>query len=247
MNHKDCLSLLYGHYHHGGSAWYSYRLERMIVPTGRVSIKILPCQYLGSYCIDLYHENPYIWKDSLYWDGPTFMFPWLQTAWWWWRWWWVEGWVGVWWCFPLVGEGREATYHYSDIIISATASQITSILIVCSTVCSGADQRKHQSSASLAFVRRIQRRPVESPNKGPVTRIMFPFDDVIMRYRSYRPVPKHYRTQTRTLCGQFVGYTEHDYFTLQLNHSVDVLVKTHVDKTWIITVLFFMFVRHPKF
>ena len=41
-------------------------------------------------------------------------------------------------------------------------------------------QRKHQSSASLAFVRRIHRGPVNSPHKGPVTRKMFPFDDVIM-------------------------------------------------------------------
>ena len=42
------------------------------------------------------------------------------------------------------------------------------------------DQRKHQSSASLAFVRGIHRRPVNSPYKWPVTREMFPFDDVIM-------------------------------------------------------------------
>ena len=47
-------------------------------------------------------------------------------------------------------------------------------------VCSGADQRKHQSSASLAFVRGIHRWPVDSPQKGPVTRKMFPFDDVII-------------------------------------------------------------------
>ena len=46
---------------------------------------------------------------------------------------------------------------------------------------SGTDQRKHQSSASLAFVRGIHRRPVNSPHKWPVTRKMFPFDDVIMR------------------------------------------------------------------
>ena len=44
----------------------------------------------------------------------------------------------------------------------------------------GADQRKHQSSSSLAFVRGIRRWPVNSPHKGPVTRKMFPFDDVIM-------------------------------------------------------------------
>ena len=60
------------------------------------------------------------------------------------------------------------------------ASQITSLTIVYSTVYSDADQRKHQSSASLAFVRVIQRGPVNSPHKWPVTRKMFPFDDVIM-------------------------------------------------------------------
>ena len=49
-----------------------------------------------------------------------------------------------------------------------------------STVYSDTDQRKYQSSASLAFVRGIHRRPVNSPHKWPVTRKMFPFDDVIM-------------------------------------------------------------------
>ena len=70
--------------------------------------------------------------------------------------------------------------HYSDVIMGSIASQIISLTIVYSTVYSGADQRKHQSSASLAFVRGIHRRPVNSPHKGPVTRKMFPFDDVIM-------------------------------------------------------------------
>ena len=41
--------------------------------------------------------------------------------------------------------------HYSDVIMSAMASQITGVLIVYSTVCSGVDQRKHQSSASLSL------------------------------------------------------------------------------------------------
>ena len=59
-------------------------------------------------------------------------------------------------------------------------SQITSLTIVYSAVYSGEDQRKHQSSASLAFVRGIHRGPVNSPHKWPVTRKMFPFDDVIM-------------------------------------------------------------------
>ena len=70
--------------------------------------------------------------------------------------------------------------HYDDVIMSAVASQITSLTIVCSMVYLGADQRKHESSASLAFVRGIHRGPVNSPHKWPVTRKMFPFDDVIM-------------------------------------------------------------------
>ena len=64
--------------------------------------------------------------------------------------------------------------------MSTMASQITSLSIVCSSVCSDADQRKHQSSTSLAFVRGIHRWPVNSPRKGPVTQKMFPFDDIIM-------------------------------------------------------------------
>ena len=72
------------------------------------------------------------------------------------------------------------TLHYDDVMMGAIASQITSLTIVYSTVHSGADQRKHQSSASLAFVRGIHRGPVNSPHKWPVTRKMFPFDDVIM-------------------------------------------------------------------
>ena len=62
----------------------------------------------------------------------------------------------------------------------AMASQITRLSVVYSTVYSGADQQKCQSSTSLAFVRGIRRWPVNSPHKRPVTRKMFPFDDVIM-------------------------------------------------------------------
>ena len=64
--------------------------------------------------------------------------------------------------------------------MSTVASQITGVSIAYWTVCSGADQRKHQSSVSLAFVRGIHRRPENSPHKGSATRKMFPFDDVIM-------------------------------------------------------------------
>ena len=70
--------------------------------------------------------------------------------------------------------------HYNDVIMSMIASKITSLTFVYSTVYLGADQRKHRSSASLAFVLGIHRGPVNSSHKWPVTRKMFPFDDVIM-------------------------------------------------------------------
>ena len=78
-----------------------------------------------------------------------------------------------------VSSKRISQLHYSEDIMGTMASQITS-LAVYSTVYSGLDKRKHQSSASLAFVRVIHRWPVNSPHKGPLTRKMFPFDDVIM-------------------------------------------------------------------
>ena len=67
---------------------------------------------------------------------------------------------------------KKSKLHYNVIIMSAVSSQITSLTIVYSSIYSGADQRKHQSSASLAFVRGIHR--------WPVTRKMFPFDDAII-------------------------------------------------------------------
>ena len=75
---------------------------------------------------------------------------------------------------------REKLKHYNDVITGAITSQITGLTIVYSIVYSEADQRTHQSSASLAFVRGIHRGPLKSPHKRPVTWEMFPFDDVIM-------------------------------------------------------------------
>ena len=88
--------------------------------------------------------------------------------------------------FVIVKLGKlQQTIHYNDVIMSAMASQITGVLIFYLTVSSGADQRKHQSSASLSFVRRIRSASLSfvrgiHRDKGPVTRKMFPFDDVIM-------------------------------------------------------------------
>ena len=95
--------------------------------------------------------------------------------------------------YPLIPAHIElvllmSALHYRDVIMSAMASQITggSIIcsIICGTICSGADQRKHQNSALLAFVRGIHRWPMVSPHKGLVTQKMFPFDD-IMIYPSF--------------------------------------------------------------
>ena len=84
--------------------------------------------------------------------------------------------------------------------MGAMASQITSLTTVYSTVYSDADQRKHQSSASLAFVRGIHRGPANSPHKWPVTRKMFPFHDVIMMKPILNPGPlDHFNTQSRSL------------------------------------------------
>ena len=71
--------------------------------------------------------------------------------------------------------------HNYDVIMDTIASQITSLTIAYSTVYSDADQSKYQSSASLAFVREMASK---WPHKWPVTRKMFPFDDVIMDYSS---------------------------------------------------------------
>ena len=87
----------------------------------------------------------------------------------------------IWQQYDIVVVVNTCTFsHYSDVIMGAIASLITNLTTVYSTVYSDADQRKHQSHASLAFVWGIHRGPMNSPHKWPVTRKMFPFDDVII-------------------------------------------------------------------
>ena len=80
------------------------------------------------------------------------------------------------------------TVQYSDVIMRAMASQITSVSIVWSTVCSGADQR------NIKVPRHWQ---VDSAHKGTVTRKMFQFDDVIMKIICYTPVTPAKPTENR--------------------------------------------------
>ena len=94
------------------------------------------------------------------------------------------------WCsMPSTSKGYSNS-PFSDVIMGAMASQITSLTIVHSMVYSYSDQRKHQSSALLSFVRGIHRWPVNSPHKRPVTRKVFPFDDVIMSLPMVRRLTK---------------------------------------------------------
>ena len=83
-------------------------------------------------------------------------------------------------------EYQSCISHYDDVIMGALASLITSLTIVYSTV--NSDQRKHQSSASLAFVREFIGERWIAPHRWPVTRKMFPFDDVIMGLNCKHPV-----------------------------------------------------------
>ena len=83
----------------------------------------------------------------------------------------------------LASHFEQLHTHYSDVTMGQMESQITSLTIVYSTVYSGAEQRKLQSSVSLAFMWGIHRSPVNSPHKWPVMREMFPFDNATMGYR----------------------------------------------------------------
>ena len=97
------------------------------------------------------------------------------------------------------------------------ASQITSLTIVYSTVHSGADQRKHQSSASLAFVWGIHRPPVNSPQKWPVTQKMFPFDDVVMKTQIIVCPYKH---------------IDHVWRNSQLDHTIQFIFSNYKTVSW---------------
>ena len=85
----------------------------------------------------------------------------------------------LWW-YPVIGSYQfclhsvSLQWRHNERLKSPASRLLTRSSI------QGADQRKHQSPVSLAFVRGIHRWPVNSPDKGPVTRKMFPFDDVIM-------------------------------------------------------------------
>ena len=113
--------------------------------------------------------------------------------------------------------------------MDSIASQITSLTIVYSTVHSGTDQRTHQSSASLAFVWEIHRWPVNFPHKWPVTRKMFPFDDVIM-FTGYT-VNNGWTCALAVLCEpQHVWL--HTAYTQVRKYSPKLLANPHNSGSW---------------
>ena len=81
---------------------------------------------------------------------------------------------------PTVGHCRQVSHHCNDVTKSAMVSQITCVSIVYWTVCSGAGQREHQSSASWAFCEGGSLMIGKFSAQRPVTRQMSPFDDVNM-------------------------------------------------------------------
>ena len=138
--------------------------------------------------------------------------------------------------------------------MTTVASQITSLMVVYSTVYSDADQRKHHSCASLAFVWGIHRRPVNSPHKWPVTRKMFPFDDVIMCHsRGRQPPPPdpaththhwYHHTQTVMLLTDYLiviswlspyhcSALSWDYHTIPISNSIRLNCRTNMGIVYI--------------
>ena len=103
----------------------------------------------------------------------------------------------------------------------------TSLTVVYSIVYSGVNQRKHQSSASLAFVREIHRGPVNFPHKWPVTRKMFPFDDVIMIFMGYTIHVLRYEFRWRLLLHLLLANDYHDLWHIFPENSLMITTVLH--------------------
>ena len=125
--------------------------------------------------------------------------------------------------------------HHDDVIMTMLASQITSLTVVYSIVDSGVNQRKHQSSASLAFVQEIHRGPVNFPHKWPDTRKMFPFDDAIMSHMLYKMlqafIPPSNTAgimfQFRLILKEFAPAKQYLWLLMNTNGKVLIIIKRH--------------------
>ena len=84
--------------------------------------------------------------------------------------------------------------------------------------------KKHQSSASLAFVWGIHRWPVNFSHQGPVTRKMYPLHDVII----YGTKIVFTVTNTTTAC-PFVSYCPNEY---SINLQLPVIRVWYTSRVW---------------
>ena len=89
-----------------------------------------------------------------------------------------------------------------------------------STLSSSADQRKYQSSTSLAFARAIHRPPVDCPHKRPVTQKIFSFDDDF--------VVIHHDIQCKSACRYLVALIKCWWRSLMLPLGHDETVNRSV-------------------
>ena len=114
-----------------------------------------------------------------------------------------------WWRYAS-SVNEHVRFHYCDVKMNTTASEITNLAIVYLTVNSG-------TFNSIQFKNILfginTRRPVNSPHKGPVTRKMFPFDDVIMLYLDNSAISysRTFKTQTHIFADQAPNQVERQF------------------------------------
>ena len=124
-------------------------------------------------------------------------------------------------------------------MLNARAFETTGVSIICLTVCWDADQRKHQGSASLTFVRRIIRWRVVSPQKRPFTRKAFPFDDVIMFAHGSCFVVFSFDSTSQIYLDYRVGKGDRYYTTDPVLSSETTLTNVGERITWILSGLWY--------
>ena len=144
------------------------------IPGARCNIKKTSYQYRKSHCGDKTILRPSYLHNGISYTGKMTSLYWIRAQ---------ATWThSMLTCVCIRAWIIIVLSHYNDVVMSAVASRISSILMVCSAVCSDARWRKYQRSALLAFVRGIHWWLEDSPHKEPVMQKMFPFDDIIMEW-----------------------------------------------------------------
>ena len=74
--------------------------------------------------------------------------------------------------------------HYSDVLMSTTASQITGVSVIYSNICSGRSKKTSKLRVTGLWAG-ISPVTGEFPLKGPIVGKMFPFDDGMVLNLNY--------------------------------------------------------------